>query len=106
MDGMTPLVWSKEPPTEPGWYWVRLYLPGLGVWHRWVTRVNQDGDTFYLQSDEGDRSEIPTAHGINKVEFAGPIPQPAEPTEPDVADDDGETHRLLPFPQEPTEVPE
>lgn len=76
--GGRPLVWSKQVPTEPGYYWwrdeddhelvcVRQVMPGLKCEHREVD------------------SDCRTVVGMFRVsevggEWAGPIPEPQEAT--------------------------
>jgi hypothetical protein len=59
---IVPLVWTTDPPTEPGWYWVR-----------WT-----DGETDVDHFDMGYFSEdSPSPFGAF-THFAGPIPEPQE----------------------------
>lgn len=72
---MNNLVWTKEPPTEPGWYLVRK----RGESRARVVRViaNVDGWAWV--------DGFPHAHGWepDKIhEWAGPIPKPAEEVRP------------------------
>lgn len=57
---MSELVYTTERPTVPGWYWIRGVqwnkgIPSVAI--RWL-------------------ADVP---GYWRVEFAGPIPPPAEP---------------------------
>ena len=52
------LVWTKEAPTEPGWYWCRDYGKYIHIVHVGV-----------------DLSEY---QEIRNVEWSGPIPEPHE----------------------------
>lgn len=51
------LRWTKEPPTKPGWYWVRF-------------------DKEEIRMLEIRRSELKTIQKFTEWEWAGPIPEP------------------------------
>lgn len=53
------LCWTKEPPKEPGWYWVRF-----------------DGNEVRML--EIRRDWLKTVQKITEWEWAGPIPEPRE----------------------------
>lgn len=53
------LRWMKEPPTTPGWYWVRF-------------------DKEEVRMLEIRRSWLKTLQKITEWEWAGPIPEPKE----------------------------
>lgn len=45
------VVWSKEPPKEPGWYWVRHY-DNSPFANRWTVRPQRfDGDYWHKEGD-------------------------------------------------------
>ena len=71
---MTPLVWSKEPPTEPGWYWA--FEPGTT--DPVVVEVIEDLPTTLCIWDGGVDGCAVSLSAMSR--WAGPIPQPAEPT--------------------------
>ena len=61
------MKWTREPPTVPGWYWVRL----KGASTPWMREFELvDGE---LLDEENKR---PSRYG--RCEFAGPIPEPEE----------------------------
>lgn len=53
------LRWTKEPPTKPGFYWVRF-------------------DKEEVRMLEFRRHELKTIQKITEWEWAGPIPEPKE----------------------------
>lgn len=67
---MNPLVWTTDPPTEPGWYWLYDRLYGSRV-----VCVSHG-----LVSDGFAALNIPLRHCVD-CKWAGPIPQPTEPEE-------------------------
>lgn len=72
---LSELVWHKEPPTVPGWYWVRR--ASIADAYQFITEVTQ--------SDIYDE-KLELALGSDWVwqyEFAGPLPEPigATPSE-------------------------
>lgn len=86
---MTPLVWSKEPPTEPGWYFLRykgfkqrverLQVVELALVPRGhiIPKGTLAYKTWY---SEWVYDEIRFHPDCSPVLWAGPIPQPAEVT--------------------------
>ena len=67
------MTWTKNPPVEPGHYWLRA--PGI---ERIVVLVFQKGLTlaYYIPGLGQFTSFYPASA---QVEFAGPIPHPEEP---------------------------
>lgn len=70
---MNELVWTKEPPTVEGWYWVgrqdeRLDDP-------------EDYGIELITSREIELGVILDLGHFSQLEFAGPLPQPKEPGE-------------------------
>lgn len=72
---MSGLVWTKEKPTVPGWYW-----------HRWVNcddedprpvRVNNNGTA--TDSRDGGTHEVQLFCGPYSIGEWCPIPEPKEP---------------------------
>lgn len=63
-----PLRWTSEPPTSPGWYWIRW---GAAANHTEVVLVT---DSDALRVHYGSR-----VADMRDVEWAGPIPAPASP---------------------------
>ncbi len=65
------MIWSKEKPTHPGWYWYRSIVCETTLYTR-VVEVFPDGKVC-------DGSLLPMDH-IDKCqgEWAGPIPEPEE----------------------------
>jgi hypothetical protein len=57
-DGKRALTWTREKPTEPGWYWVKLDVPDGKI------------DVRYFRGSWDAVYYVP-------VLFAGPIPEPA-----------------------------
>jgi len=61
-------IWTKQKPTEPGWYWFR------GEAH--------ETDPFIVQVDEAGQFQWPDGGyqeaSLAKGEWAGPIQEPAE----------------------------
>ena len=84
------LEWTKEPPTEPGWYWVRRYWRGP-----MLREVVDASDFFQAGVDESGLWIVTTPKGFcDECDattggasratlagwfFAGPIPEPKEP---------------------------
>lgn len=69
---MSELVWTKEPPTVQGFYWVRM---GAGD-QPWVL------DIGHYEIDYGGVSPSTDKHLLlpfSELEFAGPLPEPSEP---------------------------
>jgi len=67
------MKWTKEPPTKPGWYWVK------GKYDRWPIEIsrNRNGD-LSVNCNEGDYS-IPEYKSMRRIElWSGPIPEPEE----------------------------
>src|ERR1041385_616242 len=58
-DGKRALSWTREKPTEPGWYWVKLDVPDGKIQVRYF-RGSWDA-VYYVP-----------------VLFAGPIPEPEQ----------------------------
>ena len=65
------LVWTKEPPTVPGWYWQRLIGRENTCTMAWITLENKK---LRCKSIFGDR-QLTRFKGF---EWAGPIPMPEE----------------------------
>lgn len=65
------LVWTKEPPTVPGWYWQRLIGRENTCTMAWITLENKK---LRCKSIFGDR-QLTRFKGF---EWAGPIPIPEE----------------------------
>lgn len=71
-----PLVWSRELPTVPGWYW-----------HRDPSRPGSQSvsNVFRIDPAMGVSFDIPNSIGKwivgsdDGIEFAGPIPEPGSP---------------------------
>jgi hypothetical protein len=65
------LAWTRERPTEPGWYWMRLVEPAFSG-HRWATKP--------VQARIDPRSgQLRGLDGVGTWEWAGPLPEPSEP---------------------------
>jgi len=60
------LKWSKEKPTEPGWYWIK---DNLGTE---IVRIEEISGTLSIWY-ERDYEAYPVP---NNAEWAGPIPEP------------------------------
>lgn len=69
---MTPPTWTSEPPAVPGFYWFRSEWHGLTL----LTVVEVDGGRVW---GVGRADSLPLAD-ITPGRWAGPIPEPAEPT--------------------------
>lgn len=69
-------AWSDARPSAPGWYWWRLReLPELAE----IVRVKHCGlDTLYFEPVGRPAQAVHDCPG----EFAGPIAEPDEPTQP------------------------
>lgn len=64
------LVWTTNPPTESGFYWLRIKSnPSYWQSIHWVSAAEIESGVMYFS---GCRFEV--------YEFAGTIPQPVEPT--------------------------
>lgn len=71
------LQWTKEKPTEPGWYWLqRVYGDARAV------KVVRRADGVLLMSDGTSFPEVENAN------WAGPIPLPPEPWDDEVTEAD------------------
>lgn len=83
------LVWSKSPPRKVGWYWSREFYEFPD--HHWgeprMTRVSEKrpsseerevvlGDPMYLVA-----SDDSNCMNFSQHEWAGPIPEPSEPSD-------------------------
>lgn len=68
------LVWTKEPPTVPGWYWQRAIGREDTCTMAWI-RVSFGDKNLRCKSMFGDR-QLTRFKGF---EWAGPIPIPEEP---------------------------
>jgi hypothetical protein len=69
------LRWSREPPTEPGWYWVKDHV-GTGI----VEVVIRPGHRYLaIYEDSYPKGNFIPVAGI-LAEWAGPIPEPEEST--------------------------
>lgn len=67
--GPWPLAWTREKPTEPGWYW--FHQDGVGI--AGITEIYPAFGRLLMF--EGDGSSVDL---IEKCKWAGPIPEPAE----------------------------
>jgi hypothetical protein len=70
------LTWTKEKPTKPGWYWLRLYVSrgDLGSGYRPnIAYVQDDGSICFLGSESDLKIEE-----VLEGEWAGPIEPPEE----------------------------
>lgn len=76
------MKWTKEPPTVPGYYWMRYprhpdshpYVALVSCTHRWGDRsgapilsIELEAQTVYEGFDDGE---------CRKMEWSGPIPEP------------------------------
>lgn len=65
------MQWTKEVPTEPGWYWVRARDPIHNGWCKCIVMLlDPDGRWHFGRDPEG----VMTAKG--DAHFAGPIEVP------------------------------
>jgi hypothetical protein len=71
---MAELVWTKDKPTEPGWYWFRH--EHIAPWIAHVELLCRFGKAPFLAV------RMQSIHTLDKFdgEWAGPIPQPKEAT--------------------------
>jgi len=70
------LTWTDEPPTEPGWYWLRTN-PDVGISPRVVKVIERDASLRV--NDTLDDAGIDHELGdYDNYQWAGPIPQPVE----------------------------
>ena len=71
------MTWTKEPPTEPGWYWKREIREGRIMSSEMVeVEIAESGEVLYTYHADYDGAFRSTP-GWN--EWAGPIPEPQEP---------------------------
>lgn len=75
-EAMTALRYTSEPPTEDGWYWMRIYH--YGYRESVVHIVFYNGDLILERHARGDVVELVSSLAKNGVQFAGPIPRPEE----------------------------
>lgn len=79
---MTDLVWRKEPPDQPGWWWVRrgkddvehvcvAAVPGHGL----HVVVHEDGRAWIARPLKDVQQDLSVADG---AEWAGPMEEPKE----------------------------
>lgn len=72
------VTWTKEPPTEPGWYWIEETTL-WGVTKSFVKEV-----TSQIERDQSvtlhieDIAIASLASTTSRFRFAGPIPEPQE----------------------------
>jgi len=75
--GRMSLVWTKEPPTEPGWYWTGVRHKGKLSQEIVEVALVQFGLGYWSHiTDDWEMVQRPVGYF-----WAGPIPQPTEPTE-------------------------
>lgn len=73
------MVWTKEPPTKSGWYWLRVARgDDSDIWSQEVVAV--DGDRVY-RTNYGFTLHIDGLTNRNDIEWAGPLAPPAAPSE-------------------------
>ena len=70
------LVWRKEPPDEPGWWWKRLRYSGGGATSPWAVEI---GD---IKAEAMFYGEL-----AGRYEWSGPIPKPPATDAEKEADD-------------------
>lgn len=63
------LVWTTEPPKQPGYYWCRYKGSGKDTWSPTYIPACADHTKYTILFKSKD------------VEWAGPIPEPREPKE-------------------------
>lgn len=64
------MVWTKEKPTVPGWYWLRKHGTGVVEIREGLCSVMVEGDGYSGRIEE-----------FHDFVWAGPIPEPEEPEE-------------------------
>lgn len=66
------LVWTKKPPTEPGWWWCRVDVDDAEIILLWT---GSDGLVYVGETGA-------TIDGLTMwdCEWAGPVPEPKEPS--------------------------
>jgi hypothetical protein len=74
MHGNNSLQWTRTPPTEPGWYWIR----GGVLNHRKPTLVEVWRGEQCLRIRRADGSGYTRADSVPHIEWAGPIQEPPE----------------------------
>jgi hypothetical protein len=67
--------WTKEKPKTPGWYWLRAN--GMAATGVPIEVVEVSGECRMKLNAAGIAVTVPCA--IMAMEWAGPIPEPAEP---------------------------
>ena len=67
--------WTKEPPTEPGYYWLRMEgASGYDAIRRLDWIPGFEGERLFIAGVDPKRSEAELGLGW----WAGPIPEPKE----------------------------
>ena len=76
------MTWTKEPPTKPGWYWVRE-IPGRsgfpGKGKSYLVSIVGTAPFLKLESAHDQAGFRLDINLYNMGEWAGPIPEPQEP---------------------------
>ena len=65
--------WTKEKPTEPGWYWMRSAPPGIEPTASTIVQVYMNESVLSVKT-QTDRAPLSNVHEV--YQFAGPIPEP------------------------------
>ena len=68
------MIWTKEKPTKPGWYWWRLHSGPTA--YKGMREIIRHGNLLQWRLSDGDLQAIPECDGF----WSGPIPPP-EPQE-------------------------
>lgn len=76
------MIWSPDPPIARGWYWWRRFKGDRTIEFAVVIEVVLINRKLFM-SDTGDLSLTEFAreqfkNGVNKNEWAGPVPTPEE----------------------------
>ena len=69
--------WTKEPPTQPGWYWLRTVKAGHELTE--IVRISNDANILKSQW-AGIFGSWPVGMEVENL-WAGPIPMPMENTD-------------------------
>ena len=78
MRRMIDMHWTKQAPTQPGWYWLRTVKAGHEMTE--IVRINIDADSIPKSQWAGIFGSWPIGIEVESY-WAGPIPEPTTENE-------------------------